>query len=72
MALVKGHNVAIISVPTSSKNNCEIVYMTQVSKNVFLMPTTYIYWKTALGYIDNFSTTVLQQSGNQRHTKYMQ
>jgi len=37
--------------------------MTQIPKNVFLMLTTYIYWKTALGYIDNFSTTVLQQSG---------
>jgi hypothetical protein len=43
MAPVKGHNVAMISVPTSFKNNCEIVYMTQISKNVLLMLTTYIY-----------------------------
>jgi hypothetical protein len=27
------------------------------------MLTTYIYLKTALCYIDNFSTTLLQQSG---------
>jgi hypothetical protein len=52
----------MISVPTSCKN-CKTVYMTQVSKNVFLMLTTYIYLKTALCYMDNFSTTLLQQSG---------
>lgn len=63
MAPVIGHNVPMISVPTSCKNNWEIGCMTQIPKNEFLMLTTYIYWKTALGYIDNFSTTVLQQSG---------
>jgi len=43
MAPVIGGNVAMISLPTSYKNNSEIVYMTQISKNVFLMLTTYIY-----------------------------
>jgi hypothetical protein len=37
--------------------------MTQVLKNVFLMLTTYIYLKTALCYMDNFSTTLLKQRG---------
>ena len=72
MTPVTGHNVAKISVPTSCKNNCETVYMSQVSKNVFLMLTTYIYLKTALGYTDNFSTTFYNKVGNQHHTKYMQ
>lgn len=63
MTPVIGRNVAMISVPTSHKNNCETVNMSQVSKNVFLMLTTYIYSKTSLGYTDNFSTTFLQQSG---------
>lgn len=71
MAPVKGHNVAMISVPTSFKNNCEIVYMTQISKNVLLMLTTYIYWKTALGYTDTFSTTVLQRSAKSASYKVL-
>jgi hypothetical protein len=45
--------------------------MTQISKNVLLMLTTYIYWKTALGYTDTFSTTVLQRSAKSASYKVL-